>query len=391
MEKLMLFSIILAALILATITLEASPAAAESRLARHNRSHFLALTDFANFAPTAGERPGEIVLTSPELEAPLAWNELVVSWNAEMPSGTYLKIEARAMRENGAPKYYTLGLWSPDPALHPRESVLNQQDDNGTVLTDTLVLQQHVRRVQLRLTLGGPGEQTLPRLKLIGLSFLDSQTQCTPLEPNRAAWGKIIPVPERSQVGYEGGRGWCSPTSVSMALAYWAKVLNRPELDWDVPQVASSVYDKNWPGTGNWPFNTAFAGSLPGLRAYVTRLDDVSELEDWIAAGVPVILSVAYDTRQGRPVAKGSGHVLVCVGFTAQGDVVVNDPWAHRERGQTVRKTFSRQSVIAGWSHSRNTVYLIYPETAKLPRGRFGHWEAAPDERNRLTLTGRPQ
>ena len=36
------------------------------------------------------------------------------------------------------------------------------------------------------------------------------------------------------------------------------------------------------------PKIVAFAGSLPGLRAYVTRLGDFREIEDWTLAGFPV-------------------------------------------------------------------------------------------------------
>ena len=41
---------------------------------------------------------------------------------------------------------------------------------------------------------------------------------------------------------------------------------------------------------------------------------------------------------------------------------------------QKLRKTFLRKNLIYAWSASHNTVYLIYPETAKLPNDRFGHW-----------------
>jgi hypothetical protein len=79
-----------------------------------------------------------------------------------------------------------------------------------------------------------------------------------------------------------------------MVLAYWAKALGRPELDLSVPEVAKGVYDKNWPGTGNWPFNTAFAGKVSGLRSYVMRLNYLADLEEYILAGVPIVLSVSY-------------------------------------------------------------------------------------------------
>ena len=154
-----------------------------------------------------------------------------------------------------------------------------------------------------------------------------------------------------------------------------ARVRQRSNWDVGVPEVARAVYDPSWPGTGNWPFNTAFAGSLPGLRAYVARLIDVSELEDWIASGVPVVLSVSYPTLKGRGGETGGGHLVVCVGFTTNGDVVINDPWAVLQKGERVQKTFPRQNLIDAWRLSQQTVYLIYPEGTRLPADRFGHWE----------------
>lgn len=348
---------------------DALPADAPSGSAAR-QSCFMALRDLSHFSRE--EQAGAVVLTSPELEPPLPWDQLVVSWNAALPAAAFLRVEARALTEGRATKYYTLGLWSGDAEQHPRESVKDQDDADGGVDTDTLVLHHPAARVQLRITTS-PGAEGA--IRFIGLSFLDSRVRPAPLPPNRAAWGKVISAPERSQVSYPGGLGWCSPTCVSMDLAHWSQVLGRPELDKDVPDVARGVYDKAWGGTGNWPFNTAFAGSFPGIRAYVSRFSDVSELEDWIAAGIPVIVSVSYDLLKGKTEAKDAGHLILCVGFTEHGDIIVNDPWARLEQGETVRKTFSRQHLITAWQNSHNTVYLIYPETATLPPDRFGHWE----------------
>jgi hypothetical protein len=223
--------------------------------------------------------------------------------------------------------------------------------------------------MQLRLTLGGDNGET-PELKFVGICVTDSKAAPTLLEPNKAAWGKIIAVPERSQMAYLNGGALCSPTTVSMIMTYWSQQLKRPELDHDVPEIVKEVYDPNWHGTGNWPFNTAYAGSWPGMRGYVSRFSDVSELEDWIAKGLPVGLSVDYNKLRGK---KGtvSGHLVVCVGFTPEGDAIINDPGTSKN----VRKTFTRKNLVEGWAYSRNAVYLIYPEGAELPKDRFQHWD----------------
>jgi hypothetical protein len=152
-----------------------------------------------------------------------------------------------------------------------------------------------------------------------------------------------------------------------MVLEYWSHILQRPELNRTVPYVAHSVHDPQWPGTGNWSFNVAFAGSFAGMRAYVSRLDDLSHVEAWIAAGVPVALSVDYDLLKGTE-GRSGGHLVVCNGFTPAGDVIIADPGRKPVDGQRYR-VFPRRNVIAGWAASKNTVYLIHPESLKPPPG----------------------
>lgn len=329
---------------------------------------FISFNSVSKFAKSAGAHANETVLTSPEIATRITWDELIASWNAETPADAYLKIEVRAIYPDRTTKWFTMGLWSGNPAIHPRESVRRQQDEDGNVDTDTLLLKQVARRVQLRLTLGGTAK---PRIKFLSLSVLNTRAKPEPLPPNRAAWGKTIEVPERSQMAYENGGVICSPTTVSMLLAFWSQELKRPSLDQDVPAVVQGVFDPKWGGTGNWVFNTAYAGSLSGMCAYTARLSDVAELEDFVARGIPVGLSLCYNRLRGKS-REPSGHLVVCVGFTKEGDVVVNDPGTSR----LVRKVFPRANLIDAWSYSRNAVYLIYPMKAKLPKDRFGHWDS---------------
>ena len=344
------------------------PVNSNSEVADARGIQFIALKSLARFAKSSGERSDETVLTSPAIATRIAWDELIVSWNADMPADAGLKIEARAICSGRTTKWFTMGLWSVDLAKHPRESVRGQKDDDGDVDTDTLLLNQPARRVQVRLTLAGKAR---PRIKFLSLSVLDTHAKPEPLPPNRAAWGKTIEVPERSQMAYENGGALCSPTTVSMLLAYWGRQLKLPALDHDVLEVVKGVFDPKWEGTGNWVFNTAYAGSLPGMRAYTTRLSEVAELEAFVARGIPVGLSLCYDRLRGQSRVP-SGHLVVCVGFTMNGDVVINDPGTE----QNVRKVFPRANLVDSWAYSKNAVYLIYPEKIKLPKDRFGHWDS---------------
>jgi hypothetical protein len=333
---------------------------------------FIGWTDFSPFTRVPGELAGETAFVSTQIVSQIKWDELIVSWNADPSPGAVLKFEARAIYPDRATRFYTMGIWSGAGDDTHRMSVKGQKDDDGEVLTDTLVLKVPCDRAQIRLTWSG--SDTIPKrpAKFVGLCLADAKYELPRLPPNRDAWGKSLAVPERTQLDYPGGeQSWCSPTSTSMILAWWAAQLQRQELDRPVPEVAKAVGDPNWPGTGNWPFNTAYAGSFPEMRACVSRFSDVSELEDWIASGIPVAVSVAYTVLKGQPPRAGAdGHLVVCVGFTSAGDVIVNDPGTR----QQIRRIVPRENLVKAWAPSHNTVYLIYPDGMAIPIDRFGHW-----------------
>jgi len=310
---------------------------------------------------------------SPEMDARFDWDELIASWNMRTVGDAGLRIEARALYPNRTTRFYTMGLWSDNPIRYPRESVNGQKDVDGEVQTDILALKEACRRFQVKLVYissNAPASDTVP---LLGVSLWNNRASRSEGVSNRLAWGKLIDVPQLSQVNYPGGESsWCSPTCVSMMLAYWSQRLNRAEIKRDVPEVVKGVFDPQWAGggTGNWPFNTAYAGSWNGLRAYVTRFTGVDQLETWIAHGFPVVISVSYELLCGKPRLRGDGHLVICVGFTEGGDVIINDPGT---RYQT-RRTFLRKNLISAWAISHNTVYLIYSEKTAPPANQQGHW-----------------
>jgi hypothetical protein len=335
-------------------------------------SHFIGLTDFTTFTRT-NTSDGRKIWLSPRIIPPIYWDQLVVSWNAGAPPESFVEVEAAAAGSGHVTRFYSLGRWTPDDKLFPRVSVSGQKDHDGRVNVDTLILKRPAAAAQIRLTFAGTnGAQ--PTLKFLGLSFYNSHATPERLPANHAAWGKIIPVVERSQQSYAGGNGWCSPTSLSMVLAHWGVASNRADWNLDAPQVAAGVIDHHFKkATGNWSFNTAYAGSLNGMRAYVTRFSDLPELEDWIAAGIPVIISARYDLLQDGRVKDLNGHLTVCRGFTENGDVVINDPWTNL-KVESVRHIYKRENVRRAWATSHNTVYLVYPETVKPPPDLYGHW-----------------
>jgi hypothetical protein len=106
-----------------------------------------------------------------------------------------------------------------------------------------------------------------------------------------------LAVPPYSQFepAYPGERGWCAPASLAMLLAY-------RDYPVDVPIVAREVFDARYGGTGNWTFNTAFAGRL-GFPAAVMHLRDLGHAHAFVVDDIPLALSIAWGGRRdsGRP------------------------------------------------------------------------------------------
>jgi hypothetical protein len=155
-----------------------------------------------------------------------------------------------------------------------------------------------------------------------------------------------------------------------------------------VAHVARMTYDDGFGGTGNWSFNTSYAASRVGAGgggAFVTRLRSLTEAQRFIAAGIPLIASITFSSGElsGAPISSTSGHLLVIVGFTKSGDVVVNDPAASSRAG--VRRTYDRGQFEDAWLKryasgsslrgSGGMVYVVHDAAHPLPdRGDNRNW-----------------
>ena len=118
---------------------------------------------------------------------------------------------------------------------------------------------------------------------------------------------KDLAVPKSSQMIHSGqfpqwgggGEAWCSPTSTSMVMRYFNAGPKPADYDWSPTQSRTSTTPPatrsttRYDGTGNWPFNTAYAAGY-SLDRFVTRLDTLREAEAFIKAGIPLVASVAF-------------------------------------------------------------------------------------------------
>lgn len=293
--------------------------------------------------------------------APIAvagFDELIPSWNSRTGSEGRLSVEVQAQTRQGWTPWYSFGTWS---AAEGRSSVKGGGDAQGQVLTDTLRLKAQASAFRYRLTLTGPGSAV--RLLAFNTSDRASRAGRPGAPSDRAAWGRLSEVAPRSQMLYPGGgEAWCSPTSVSM-------ILMRYGTDVPVPAAARGTYDQAYGGTGNWAFNTAYAAEQnPALQAFVTRLPSLSAAERYTAAGVPLAVSLGWKRAElaGAPLPSSDGHLMVLLGFDAQGNPVLNDPAGPSDA--EVRRTYPRAAFERLWlAHSGGLTYVIAPKGTVIP------------------------
>jgi hypothetical protein len=299
--------------------------------------------------------------TGPIVET--AFREAVPSWEADTPAGSWIEVELRARADGEWGGWLKLGRWHAGAAAAPPASFGRQPE----VAIDTLEPKQRAEALQARVTLVADESGERPTLRSLAVAFSDRLDRAG-VTPSPGLARELI-VPSRSQMVFpDGGRVWCSPTSVSMVMAYWAEKGGQPEWDVPVPTVVRGVWDHG-PGIGgNWPFNAAFAAAR-GLHGKVVRLASLAEVEPWTAAGVPVVASIRFRAGElaNAPILSAlGGHLLVVRGFTADGDVLVNDPAAASDAG--VARRYDRGQFERVWlGGSNGLVYLIYPPGWSVP------------------------
>ena len=407
-------------LVVSTTSQSAAQTAAQTAARSAGRS--VDYTDFASGAELRGGKPvdvrigrGRVKLADPARQrtyqgqrydvgrwiSPWAtpgfgFTELVASWSATTPRDSWVEVQVRGRAADGTRSSWdTLGRWTSGDRFTKRTTVSGQRDDLAGVNVDTWQVDDPAGLVswQLRVSLmrkAGASSRP-PTLDSVGAmtSRLPDVTSVPTSAPG-AARGVVLDVPRYSQMTHagdypqwgNGGEAWCSPTSTSMVLGYYDALPRPATYDWVpgghvdpwVDFAARATYDRQYRGTGNWPFNTAYAAQRTG-HAFVTRLRSLREAERLIVAGIPVVASISFGRGElsGAPISASNGHLLVIVGFTQAGDVVVNDPAASSASG--VRRTYDRGQFENAWlPTSGGLAYVIRDDAHPLPSGTHSNW-----------------
>ncbi|MCX5138925.1 peptidase C39 family protein [Streptomyces sp. NBC_00338] len=344
--------------------------------------------------------------TSPVHRSAVPATEVIASWNADTPAGTWIQIELRGSYSDGTETpWYVMGRWAAGDGDIRRTSVDDQTDGKSSIWTDTFSVDDaasglRLLSYRLRLTLyRTPGTPLTPTVWRLGAMASDIPDRFT-VPASTPGLARELPVPRFSQnvhVGQypeydNGGEAWCSPTSSQMIIEYWGRRPSADDLSWvkpglEDPQVchaARFTYDNQYEGCGNWPFNAAYAATYRDMSAVVTRLGSLKDLETLIRAGIPAITSQSFLKEELTGAGYGtSGHLMTVIGFTEDGDVIANDPASPDD--EAVRHVYKRHEWETIWLRTKR-----YNASGSVVSGTGGvcylYWPADPTPAQRRAL-----
>ncbi|MFE0105961.1 peptidase C39 family protein [Streptomyces sp. NPDC059009] len=347
--------------------------------------------------------------TSPVHRSTVPATEVVASWNARTPAGTWLQVELQGTYgDQAVTPWYVMGRWTSGDDKETdirRTSVDDQTDGKSSIYTDTFSIDDPATGLRLvsyrlRLTLyRRPGSTATPTVWRLGAMASAVPDRFT-VPASAPGLAKELKVPRYSQEIHagqypeydNGGEAWCSPTSSQMIIEYWGRKPTPADLAWVDPSYADPqvchaarfTFDYQYNGCGNWPFNAAYAATYKDLQGVVTRLASLTELESLIAAGIPAITSQSFLKEELTGAGYGTaGHLMTVIGFTAAGDVIANDPASPSD--PAVRRVYKRREWENIWLRTKRK-----NAQGKVVSGTGGvcylYFPARPSERQRKAL-----
>ncbi len=299
--------------------------------------------------------PGEQASADSAVIVPeIAFNEVLVSWNLDVPEGAGACVLVRVGREAGgewSPWLY-VGDWGTPPSVEK-----TMQSAQGKIDVDFFTSTQTFDRVQYRVIAAG-GPVRIARIGVcvsntLGTAKIASNDRSV-RPADRGAFTRRLSVPFNSQKTPDptlSGR-LCSPTSLSMVMAYYG--VDRP-----VGEVAAKVYDAPNDIYGGWPRNVQAAYAL-GVPGYLTRFSQWAEVEHLIAQQRPVIASIYAKKGElpGAPYDATEGHLIVITGFEGDEWVLVNDPAMSSASDGQIR--LKRDDLARAWFiNTGGTAYVL--------------------------------
>lgn len=322
--------------------------------------------------------PGEGAFITPVYEVERPFNDIVASWNADTPKGTWVEVLGRVyVPGEGWSKWMSWGSWSTRIARrcdNDEDPIAwaNTYRDGG----DSSINVKNGKSAsafQLKAVLHANEESEMPSVRLVAATWKNTNEEnweqyCGyPEDKVEEKERVLLNSPQISQIRRDPNYGGviCSATSMTMMLGHFGESI-LPE------EMTLMNLDYGFGGNGNWSFTTAAAGAY-GYESYCLYTNFAGVRQE-LSKGNVVGFSVKYsrDTDSDVPFLENTaitthGHLVTIVGYYFNeelGEYVYycNDPAGCNDISVGPRE--HRESQLnQAWK--RKMVYIAHP--GKLP------------------------
>jgi len=290
-------------------------------------------------SPLFGDDPSSGSYLSPEIRSPFPMTEILPSWNVDVPTSTGFSLYIRVSETGGDwSPWLFLGRDGETPPDLPRKTSWK----GAELDVDYVLFSKPHRFLRWKVELYRDRTGNAPCLRLFSLALGNASGNKEIYDsfagkPRKVdGWNRRLNVPYRSQLSDDPEipprmRGAiCCPVSVAMVLDYYGRRVS-------TRKVCDLCFDRDYRIWGVWP-RASQTLSRFGLRSHIVQIREFDEIGEYIAGGVPLIISIrAYRGElHSAPYTEAPGHILVITGLAGEDAVWVNDPYnTDGEKGPT--------------------------------------------------------
>lgn len=308
-------------------------------------------------------------ITSPEViwekKETQPFSELIVSWNGHRPPVGSMTVYVSVYHRKKWTPWHRLALWKPNY----QRTFVNKLSPYVHTKHCRVEMQQGFLARGFRVkTVFSNGAQPTALKALFGC--ISRPNHLKVIQPDAALPSTVIRgVPRQSQLllDHYRFRDLCSPTSMSMAVAYYYQKLYgripKSSMHDFAIDFAEKSHDQHINIYGNWILNVAHAFDACNGDVFfrVERLNSFYHLHAHLVNQVPVVVSVRRLLGGATPYS--NGHLMVVVGWNAQKrHVLCLDPAFGK--GKPVMRAYRINDFLSAWSRSSNLAYVPMPKAA---------------------------
>ena len=297
------------------------------------------------------------------------FNEVLPSWNLDVPPGAGVRVEIQVGTKKGWSPWLHIGDWGRVPVGKRR-----LRCEQGRVAIDIFRSKRRFTRARFRLSAfppempsptrrPRPGSRPSPKkrtsspspvLRRLHVTFSDTLGGIQPKSPSilPAKPPLRVPLLRQGSAPKSISSLVCSPTSVTMVLRSLGKRVS-------LVQAARGIWDPHNKLYGVWNRAVQYAWTQ-GVPGYLTRIASWDRVIQLTQAGQPIIISIAFEKGQLRNAAfsRSDGHLIVLLGLSKDGKTVtVADPGAGK--GKSIQRVYYRADLSKCWMQRGGFSYIL--------------------------------